>query len=283
MEVSACLVVRNEEAVIRRCLASLRGVADEIILVHDGPCEDSTVDIANEFGCRVFVRPLVGNPEHHTVFAYEQARGEWLLSLDADEFLSTEMAAVIPELIRRDDYAAWSFLWLMWDGRRYITATGPHKPSLFRRDKTSLVGHLQRAEEVDGRVGIRDEMLHHQPLYNNFSFKSVSGKYRRWCSVQARELVNPFSEIPKFNYSGPDRWPWQRHLMNLLSPVLAVPNGVIHFLLTMRRSIRDGTELDLRLAFYQGVYATLLQLYVARYMYVDGGVRRMTRVDDGRR
>ncbi len=101
--------------------------------------------------------------------------------------------------------------------------------------------------------------------------------------MQARELVNPFSEIPKFNYSGPDRWPWQRHLMNLLSPVLAVPNGVIHFLLTMRRSIRDGTELDLRLAFYQGVYATLLQLYVARYMYVDGGVRRMTRVDDGRR
>ena len=108
VEVSACLVVRNEEAVIRRCLASLRGVADEIILVT----RRAMRGLDGRYRKRVRLQgiesgALVGNPEHHTVFAYEQARGEWLLSLDADEFLSTEMAAVIPELIRRDDYAAW--------------------------------------------------------------------------------------------------------------------------------------------------------------------------------
>lgn len=44
--ISACLVVRNEEAVIERCLESLAGVVDEIVLVHDGECEDRTLEIA---------------------------------------------------------------------------------------------------------------------------------------------------------------------------------------------------------------------------------------------
>jgi hypothetical protein len=234
------------------------------------------LEIAEQLGCRVFVRPLVGNPEYHTVFAYQQARGEWLLSLDADEFLSREMSAVIPELISQDAYAGWEFRWPMWDGERYITH-GPYKLSLFRRADTSLVGHLQRSEQVNGRIGRREETLHHQPLYNNFTLQSVAGKWRRWCRVQARELVEPFSDLPKFNYSGPDRWPWHRRLMNLLSPVLAVPNGIAHFVLGIVKAARDGGEVDVRLAVYGGMYATILQLYVARYMYLERPVRRLVK------
>src|ERR1019366_6092564 len=84
--VSACVVVRNEEAVIERCLQSLVDVVDEIVLVHDGECEDRTLQIAARYRSRTFVRPLVGHAEVATVFAFEQARGEWILSLDADEF-----------------------------------------------------------------------------------------------------------------------------------------------------------------------------------------------------
>ena len=43
--VSACLVVRNEGKMIDRCLRSLAAVADEIVLVHDGECEDDTLEI----------------------------------------------------------------------------------------------------------------------------------------------------------------------------------------------------------------------------------------------
>jgi glycosyltransferase involved in cell wall biosynthesis len=275
VRVSACLVVRDEEAVIGRCLRSLSGVADEIVLVHDGPCHDATVTIAEELGCRVFVAEATGDPEHHTVFAYGQARGEWILTLDADEFLSAELARVIPELIDQPDYAGWEFRWPMWDGTRYITEHGPYKLSLFRRADTTLVGHLQSSEQVRGRVGRRDETLHHQPMYNNFTLRSVVRKYRHWCRVQARELCSPFADLPKFNYSGPNRWPWRRHVMNALSPVLAVPNGAAHFALVMRSTARERTAVRVRLAFYQGVYATMLQLYVARYVYLDRPAARL--------
>src|SRR5262245_33423434 len=86
--VSACVVVRNEAAVIGRCLESLTQVVDEIVLVHDGPCQDDTLAIAAKARCRVFVAPAYGHCEHHLPFAYEHARGDWLLTIDADEFLS---------------------------------------------------------------------------------------------------------------------------------------------------------------------------------------------------
>ena len=41
--ISACLVVYNEEKVIRQCLDSIKGFVDEIILVHDGQCTDKTL------------------------------------------------------------------------------------------------------------------------------------------------------------------------------------------------------------------------------------------------
>jgi glycosyltransferase involved in cell wall biosynthesis len=270
-----CLVVRDEEAVIARCLESVQTVGDEIILIHDGPCHDRTVQIAEQYGCQIFVRPALGNPEYHTVFAYEQARGEWLLTLDADEFLSDELAAVIPDLVSQSDYAGWEFRWPIWDGERYITHKGPYKLSLFRRADTSLVGLLQSSEQVRGSVGRRHETLHHQPTYNNYSFHTAFSKWRRWCRIQARELVEPFSELPKFNYSGPDHWPWRRRAMNVLSPVLALPNGAAHSLLALLDAIRARTEVDIRLAFFAGVYATMLQLYVARYLYFERPMRRV--------
>jgi glycosyltransferase involved in cell wall biosynthesis len=273
VRVTACIVARHEEAVIGRCLASVAPVSDEIVLVHDGPCEDGTVEIAKSFDARVFVRPRSGNPELHTVFAYEQARGDWLLSLDADEFLSEEMAGIIPELIDTPQYAGWRFRWPMWDGERYFAVAGRYKPALFRRERTTLVGHLQSIEQIDGLVGDRDELLHHQPLYNNFTMHSALGKYRRWCRVQALELINPFAELAMFNYHGPMSWPWWRRVLNVCSPLWAVPSGVLHFALVMRGAPRGERTVHLRLAFYQGVYAVMLQLYVARAMYFDPQTR----------
>lgn len=273
IRVTACVVAHHEEAVIGRCLDSVRPVCNEIVLVHDGPCQDATLAIAAAAGARTFVRRRHGNPEAHTVFAYEKARGEWILTLDADEFLSAELAAIIPTLIDEPGYAGWRFRWPMWDGRRYVTRDGPYKLSLFRRASTTLLGHLQSSEQVHGRVGDRDEQLHHQPLYNNFTLRSARTKYRRWCRVQARELVSPFSELPQFNYSGPQRWPWWRRIVNALSPLWALPSGLLHFGLVMRSAPEGERAVYAKLGMYQGLYAIMLQLYVARYTYLDPDTR----------
>jgi hypothetical protein len=69
--------------------------------------------------------------------------------------------------------------------------------------------------------------------------------------------------------------------MNVLSPVLALPNGIAHFVLLLTSAARDGTEVNVRLAFYQGVYATMLQFYVARRIYLTRPLGRL--VKSGRR
>jgi glycosyltransferase involved in cell wall biosynthesis len=267
--ISAAVVVRNEEAVIERCLRSVDGVVDEIVLVHDGPCEDRTLEIAERYGCRIFVRPATGNPEHHTVFAYDQARGDWLLSVDADEFLSDELRAGLRALTRRDGVNGYAFLWRMWDGRRYVTERGPFKLALFRRSATRLVGLLSACETVDGVTERSSLQLEHRPLYNNFELRSVVTKWRRWTKVQARQYLSDFSEIPKFNYAGPDEWPLRRRVANRLAPILFLPYGVAVFLAALYRerayySLRE----NLRFAMYQGLYAGMVQLYVARFVYL---------------
>ena len=81
-KISACLVIANEAAVLERCLSSLQGVTDEIVLVHDGPCVDESLDIASRFGAKVFVANKIGEAEPHRPFSYEQATGEWVLQIE---------------------------------------------------------------------------------------------------------------------------------------------------------------------------------------------------------
>ncbi len=258
---------------IDRALSSLDGVVDELVFVHDGPCEDRTVEIAERHGARVFVREPTGNPEAHTVFGYEQARGDWLLNIDADEFLSDEMRAAIPELVERPGVNGYEFLWPMWNGERYITHDGPYKLALHRRSATHLLGMLQSRERIDGVTERVPARLEHQPLYNNFTFPVMRTKWKRWAIVHAAELTSPFDELPKFNWDGPRRWPWWRAPLNWLAPLLLVPYLVALFVRFVQLSANQlPLRQNLRFAFFNTCYAAFVQLEVIRRLY--GGLLR---------
>jgi glycosyltransferase involved in cell wall biosynthesis len=269
--VSACVVVRNEEAVIERCLQSLAGVVDEIVLVHDGDCEDRTLEIAESFGSRIFVRPLVGHAEVSTVFAFEQARGEWILSLDADEFLSEPLRLQLRQLVSVADVNGYEVLWRMWDGARYITESGPYKLSLFRRSRVHVLGMIHAVERVDPPVRRIGLQLEHRPLYNNFALRTLLTKHRRWARINAREFLGDLAALPSFNWDGPVQWPARRQLLNRLSPLLILPYVPVVFAMSFARE-RDyyGLRENLRMAFGQAVYAGLVQFYVAKYLYLGG-------------
>jgi glycosyltransferase involved in cell wall biosynthesis len=267
--VSACLVVRNEEAVIERCLRSLDGVIDEIVLVHDGECEDRTVEIAEAHGCRIFTRPLVGHAEASTVFAFEQARGEWILSLDADEYLSEPLAQGLRELVADERTNGYELLWRMWDGERYITEQGPFKLALFRRANVHLLGMIHGVELVDPPIRRVQLQLEHRPRYNNFALRTVLTKWRRWARINAREFTRPLGELPRFNWQGPTEWPSRRRLLNRLSPLLFLPYVPVVLLVNLwrERSVYGIVE-NLRMSLYQGLYAGMVQFYVAKEIYL---------------
>lgn len=74
-----------------RALRSLRGVTEELIVV-DSESTDRTVDLARTFTDRVFVRPWPGyGPQKN--YGLEQATGDWVLFVDADEEVTPELAA----------------------------------------------------------------------------------------------------------------------------------------------------------------------------------------------
>jgi tetratricopeptide (TPR) repeat protein len=84
---SACLIVKNEAARLPRCLASLRGVANELVVVDTGS-DDETVAVASQFGARVLRFDWRDDFALARNFAIDAATCEWILSIDADEWLS---------------------------------------------------------------------------------------------------------------------------------------------------------------------------------------------------
>ena len=93
--ISATLIVYNEEHNITNALQSLSW-ADEIVVV-DGGSSDATVEICHQFTDRVFHRDWTGYVEQKN-YAVENARNNWIFSLDADERVSPELRDEIVEL-----------------------------------------------------------------------------------------------------------------------------------------------------------------------------------------
>ncbi|QIQ20260.1 glycosyltransferase family 2 protein [Zophobihabitans entericus] len=95
-KISAVIITLNEEKNIGRCLASLQGIADEIIIV-DSFSTDKTEEICQQYGAKFIRQAWLGYGKQKN-FAAEQAQYDYILSLDADEALSDELKASILQL-----------------------------------------------------------------------------------------------------------------------------------------------------------------------------------------
>ncbi|MDA2934196.1 glycosyltransferase family 2 protein [Acidobacteria bacterium AH-259-D05] len=87
--ISAVVITYNEEEKIQRALTSLKPVSDEIIVV-DSYSTDATVEYCRRYTDRVLLRVWEGYRDQKQ-FATDQARHDWILSLDGDEVLSTQL------------------------------------------------------------------------------------------------------------------------------------------------------------------------------------------------
>lgn len=200
---SVTVITYNEAENIGACLESVAW-ADEIIVV-DSHSSDDTVRIARRFTDTVIQRPWPGHVRQKQ-FALEQATGDWVLSLDADERLSAEAGREIRQQVLERDTpaaAAYSFPRLSWYLGRWIRHGGwypDRKVRLVRRGAAHWGGQDPHDKLlVEGPVSaLKGHILHY--VYRDLSHQL--------------QTVNSFSHISALQ--------WHRQGRRLALPLMLV-------------------------------------------------------------
>jgi tetratricopeptide (TPR) repeat protein len=100
LRLSLCMIVRDEQEMLPRCLAAVAGAVEEIVVVDTGST-DATMEIARSFGARVIEREWTGSFAEARNVSFDAASGDWLMYLDADEVLVREDAELLRSLTGR--------------------------------------------------------------------------------------------------------------------------------------------------------------------------------------
>jgi glycosyltransferase involved in cell wall biosynthesis len=185
---SAILITRNEADCIARCLESVR-FADEIVVLDSGST-DNTVEICRGFTPHVFMTdwPGFGLQKQR---ALDRAKGDWVLSIDADEWVTPALQAEILQAIAADGQAPEAFeipRLSSYCGRKM--RHGGWYPDyvlrLFQRDKGSFTPvAVHERIVVRGRIGRLGSPLQHESYIN---LEEVLHKNNSYSSLGAREL-----------------------------------------------------------------------------------------------
>jgi len=181
------IITLNEEKNLPRALDSVKGLADEIVVVDSGSA-DRTRALAREHGARVFERGFTDYSEQKN-YAAAQASHEWVLSLDADEELSPELQQSVERWKDSEaKAAAYGMQRRAFYIDRWINHSGWYpdpKLRLYRRDRARWVGALHEGLEFEGPTGWLEGELRH---YTVKSFQQHVRSVRRYTTLAAQQL-----------------------------------------------------------------------------------------------
>ncbi|MEO8581134.1 MAG: glycosyltransferase family 2 protein [Patescibacteria group bacterium] len=193
--ISVVLATYNEEKNIARCLQSVKKFTDEIIVV-DGTSTDNTVEIAKKLGARVI--KTTNKPVFHInkQLAMNEAKGELVLQLDADEVVDDELANFIQQvhtkMMHHDEKKLPSAWWIKrknWFLNKFLTKGGQYPDPvirLYQNGKARLPQKdVHEQMDVDGDLGWADGHLLH---YSSPTFTEYLRKWNDYTSLKATQL-----------------------------------------------------------------------------------------------
>jgi (heptosyl)LPS beta-1,4-glucosyltransferase len=200
--VSAVIITLNEERNLPFCLRSLRPWVDEIVLV-DMMSDDRTVEVARPFVDRILEHERIPDFDAARAVGVDAARNEWILSIDADELVTPELAGWIASFVAGEppfEVARLPRVNIFLG--RWIPSSNwwPGLPRLFRRDALTISGELHRG--LRPVRGARIKLLPKDPQlslwhFSNLSLEALTEKTNRYTTIEARQSIARGRPVPR--------------------------------------------------------------------------------------
>jgi glycosyltransferase involved in cell wall biosynthesis len=185
-KISAVVIAKNEELMIRECLESL-SFCDEVIVVDNGSI-DKTKEIAKELRAKIYDIDSSNFSEIRN-FGLEKAEGEWVLYLDADERIDSVLRDEIKKAVTDTKY---SYYFLKRKNFYLGKNPWPHIEKMQRlflkKDFKKWYGQLHESPEVNGEGSVLDGFILH---FTHRDLESMVNKTINWSSSEA---VNRFNQ-----------------------------------------------------------------------------------------
>lgn len=206
MKISVVISAFNEEKMLEDCLKSAKLIADEIIIV-DNTSQDSTVKIAKKYTDKIFTKP--NDPvmlNRNKNFGFSKATGDWIISLDADERITKDLASEIKKIILNENFNGWeiprkNIIFGKWI--RHSIWWPDYNLRLFRRGYGKFAQkHVHEKLDVKGTAGkLENPMLH-------YNYQTVSQFIRKLDKTYTESEVENFLKSGKSIYwYDAIRWP----------------------------------------------------------------------------
>lgn len=170
--ISLCMIVKNEERVLRRCLDSIKGIFDEIIIVDTGS-QDNTVSIAYEYTNQVYIYEWTGSFADARNFSFAKASCDYIYVADADEcidrenydrFMSLKQVLVDEVDIVQMKYVTYSEYNTVYNFKKEL------RPKLFKRLRQFYwEGDVHETVRLMPVVFDSDIEIEHRPIGNHAS------------------------------------------------------------------------------------------------------------------
>ena len=168
MTLSVCMIVKDEEEVLGRCLMSIQGVWEELIVVDTGS-KDKTKEIASAFGAKVYDFAWCDHFAKARNFSFSMAREELVMWLDADDVLTEEDCAKLQRL--KSTMRDYDMAFAEYDagGCRYL------RERVFRRECGYVwQGAVHEVIVPRGRIFYSDLTVTHKKGKKNNSMRNLS-------------------------------------------------------------------------------------------------------------
>ncbi len=185
-KLSVTVITKNEAADLGRALESVRW-ADEIVVV-DSESTDGTVAVARQFTDRVIVHPWEGYVAQKNLAA-SLASHDWILSLDADECVTPDLAAEIRAALANPSHAAFRVRRVTWHLGRWIRSTDwypDYQLRVYDKRSAGWTGkYVHEAVLVGGTTGELGGEIQH------FAYRDISDHLEtidRYTTLAARQM-----------------------------------------------------------------------------------------------